>query len=218
MIRSDEDIREGLDALARLDPRLVPAIALAGRVPLRRGEEGLAGLARTIVAQQVSKASAEAIFRRLSDRVALREPAAILAATDEDFRLAGLSRSKQATLAAIAEAAADGRLDFERIGRAEPAAAVAELVALRGIGLWTAECYLLFCAGHRDIFPAGDLALRIAVGHALALPGRPAERAVTALAAAWSPYRSVAARMFWAYYHAITRRDAAPAEFVEAQG
>lgn len=214
MIRTEDDIRAGLEALRRLDPRLDGVIAAAGTVPLRRSPAGLRGLAGTIVGQQVSKASAAAIFGRLCQVCDLDDPAAIHAASDEDLRLAGLSGSKQRTLRALADACLSGALDFERLARAEPAQAIAELVVLRGIGVWTAECYLLFSAGHPDVFPSGDLALQVAVGHALRLPERPKQKAVALIAADWSPHRSVAARLFWAYYGATVRRDATPAETV----
>lgn len=211
MIRSREDVEEDLAALARLDPRLAAVIAAAGAVPLRSSEPGLAGLLRIVVAQQVSRASAEAIFARLAALVPLGGPAALLAAGDAEFRGAGLSRAKQIAAVTIAEALADGRLDFGRVARATPEAASRELTAVRGVGTWTAECYLLFCAGHRDVFPAGDLALQVAVGQALSFPGRPKEQALKATAGLWSPYRSVAARLFWAYYAAVARPVAAPA-------
>jgi DNA-3-methyladenine glycosylase II len=112
---------------------------------------------------------------------------------------------------AIGEAVATGALDFNRLERLAAPDAIAEMVAVHGIGRWTAECHLLFALGHPDVFPAGDLALQVAVAHALALPERPKEKPLAALAAHWSPHRATAARLFWSYYHALTRRDAAPA-------
>jgi DNA-3-methyladenine glycosylase II len=212
MILTDADVTRGLDALVRLDPRLEAVRAGASPVPLRRAEPGLAGLCATVVAQQVSRASAAAILQRLGAAVDLTRAAAILEASDEALRTAGLSAAKVRTLRCAARAVADGRLDFARIEAAEPAAAVAELVALPGIGLWTAECFLLFSLGHPDIFPAGDLALRLAVADGLGLAdGRPREAEIAGVARAWSPHRSVAARLFWRHYHVVTRRDAAPA-------
>ncbi|WAJ29822.1 DNA-3-methyladenine glycosylase family protein [Antarcticirhabdus aurantiaca] len=212
MILTDADVAAGLDALVRLDPRLAPVVEGAGPVPLRRAEPGLAGLVATVVAQQVSRASASAILGRLREAVEISRAAAILDAEDEVLRRAGLSAAKIRTLRAAALAMSEGRLDFARIERAEPAAAVSELVALPGIGLWTAECFLLFSLGHPDVFPAGDLALRLAVADGLALSdARPKEASVAEIARVWSPHRSVAARLFWRHYHVVTRRDAAPA-------
>lgn len=215
MIRTQADIDAALDALRLADDRLHRVIEAAGVVPLRRGAGGLRGLVGIIVAQQVSKASADAIFARFTQEIDVDDAAAILAAPDEAFRRAGLSRPKQRTMLAVAEAVQDGAVDFARVEAASPDDAVAELVAVRGIGIWTAECYLLFCAGHPDIFPAGDLALQAALGHAFDHETRPAAAAVASIAERWSPHRSVAARLFWSYYGAVTRRDAAPAPAVE---
>lgn len=214
MIRSENDIQAALAQLQQADPRLSRVVEIAGAVPLRLSTPGLPGLCATIVAQQVSKASADAIFARLAAAVDLTDPQAILHAGEETFRAAGLSRPKQRTLLAIAAAIAEGRLDFTRIAAAEPGAAIAEMTAVHGIGVWTAECHLLFAHGHPDIFPAGDLALQIAVAHAFALAERPKEKALRALVEPWSPHRAVAARLFWAYYHAVTRREAAPVDVI----
>lgn len=216
MIRGEEDIERGLEALVTLDPRLRKVVEIAGAVPLRKTTPGLSGLLSTIVGQQVSRASAAAIFGRFATLVDLDDPASILAADENTFRMAGLSRGKQRTVLEIAGAVKEGRLDLGRIGEVPPAEAISALTALHGVGMWTAECYLLFAAGHPDVFPAGDLALQAAVAHAFAMAERPREKALVAFAQPWSPHRSVAARLFWSYYHAVARRDAAPAE--EAAG
>ncbi|WP_062228291.1 DNA-3-methyladenine glycosylase family protein [Aureimonas frigidaquae] len=215
MIRQDEDLADGLAALVALDARLGPIAAQAGVLPLRKGLQAMPGLISVMVAQQVSRASAAAIFERLAGLVDLTDAAAILALDDAQFRQAGLSRAKERTLLAIAAAVITGTLDFERVAQAEVAAALRELTAIPGIGPWTAESYLLFSLGHADVFPAGDLALQIAVADGLGLEGRPSDKALRAIAEFWSPYRSVAARLFWAYYATITRRDAAPAAMAE---
>lgn len=212
MIRTSADIEAALDALVRADSRLAPVVARAGPVPLRRTGGGLRGLIGTIIAQQVSRASADAIFARLAGEVDLDDAAALLAASDEALRRGGLSRPKMRTLRAIAQAVVSGALDFERLERLDADEAIAEMVAIHGIGRWTAECHLLFAMGHPDVFPAGDLALQIAVGHALEMQERPKEKPLAKLAECWSPHRATAARLFWSYYHAITRRDAAPAQ------
>ncbi len=214
MIDSEADIARELEKLVLLDARLAKVVDIAGDVPLRRTAPGLRGLIGTVVGQQVSRASAEAIFGRFARLVDLDDPMAILAADPTVLREAGLSAAKQRTALALAEAVRDARIDLDRIDRLSPGAAIAELTALPGIGVWTAECYLLFAAGHSDVFPAGDLALQVAVAHAFALPERPKEKSLALLGARWSPHRSVAARLFWSYYHAVTRRDAAPAQAV----
>ncbi|RIX99986.1 DNA-3-methyladenine glycosylase 2 family protein [Aureimonas flava] len=210
MIRSQEDVDRGLARLVALDPRLAPVAAVAGPTPLRPGSADLPGLVATVVAQQVSRASAAAILGRLAALVDLSDAGALRAASDETLRQAGLSGAKARTVRALAAAIGRGELDLRRVAEAPPEEAIRALVAIPGIGRWTAECHLLFGVGHPDIFPAGDLALRIAVGRGVGLGPRPAERAVALAATAWSPLRSVAARLFWAYYAALLRRDAAP--------
>lgn len=210
MIERRSDIEAGLAALVAADARLAAVAARAGPVPLRRRAANFESLAGIIVSQQVSTASAGAIMARLKRRVDPLTAAGMVAASDEDCRLAGLSRSKERALRAAAEEVAAGRLDLAGLCRQDAEAAIEALVAVRGIGPWTAEIYLLFCAGHPDIFPAGDLALRHAVTHALALPEPPDAAALRAIAAGWAPWRAVAARLFWAYYAALRGREGAP--------
>lgn len=188
-----------LDALGARDPRLAPAIARAGEVALRRSPSGFEGLARIVVGQQVSVASARAIWGRVEALGAVNAPA-YLALGEDALRGAGLSRGKHATLRAIAEAEDAGRVVFAEIDALDAEAAIAALTALKGVGPWTAEIYLLFCTAHPDIFPAGDLALQKAVGHALGLEERPDAKALAGLARDWSPHRGAAALMFWRYY------------------
>lgn len=229
-ISTDDDVEMGLEALVALDPRLRLVAERAGPLPLRRLTGGLAGLVGIVIGQQVSRASADAIRDRLRREIDPGDARALAAADDEALRRAGLSRPKQRTMRALAAATLDGRLDFARLERLCAEDAIAELVAVPGIGPWTAECYLLFCAGHPDVFPAGDLALQVAVGHAFAdldtpaggqhrvgsgtrsmsVPTRSGAKAVAVLARSWSPHRAVAARLFWAYYAAIKRREAVP--------
>lgn len=204
-----DDINRGLDALVALDPRLEAVRAMAGEVPLRLTEPGFASLASIIVSQQVSTASARAIFGRFSALVDPLTPQGLLAAGESVFRDAGLSRPKQRTLLAVARAAADG-LDLDGLCRLDAREAMATMVAISGIGPWTAEVYLLFAAGHPDIFPARDVALQSAVGHALGIEPRPGEKALIRLAESWAPWRGVASRLFWAYYRETRGRDGAP--------
>ncbi len=205
------DVIAGLDALCAADERLVGVRAAAGDVPLRRTDPGFASLVSIIVSQQVSRASADAILGRL---VKLADPLTaetIHSADDELFRLAGLSRPKQRTLRALARAIVDDGLDLEALCRCERDDAIRALTAIHGIGIWTAEIYLLFSAGHPDIFPARDIALQAAVAHALGLAQRPDERQLIEMAESWTPNRGVAARLFWAYYQQMKGREGAPA-------
>ncbi|SFP22525.1 DNA-3-methyladenine glycosylase II [Mesorhizobium sp. NFR06] len=208
-IASLDDIATGLDALCRIDPRLERVRGRVGEVPLRLSEPGFQSLASIIVSQQVSRASADAIFGRLLKLVDPLTPEAILAAGEGIFREAGLSRPKQRGLLAVAQAVAGG-LDLGHLCTLDAGEAIAAMTAVPGIGPWTAECYLLFAAGHADVFPARDVALQTAVGHALGIDPRPPEKMLIRLAESWSPWRGVASRLFWAYYRELKGRDAAP--------
>lgn len=202
-----DDIRDGLEALCATDRRLIGIRRIAGEVPLRRSPPGFASLASNIVAQQVSTASAAAIFGRLKRLIDPLEPAAVLAADEPVFREIGLSRPKQRTLLAVSEAVFAGGLDLEALCLLDAEDAIRQLTAVSGIGPWTAEVYLLFSAGHPDIFPARDVALQSAVTTAFDLPARPSDRELTRLAESWAPWRGVAARLFWAYYRETRGRE-----------
>lgn len=210
-IETPNDIAEGLEALVRLDRRLAEVVERAGPVPLRRRTPGFEGLAHIIVSQMVSKAAATAIWERLVEEAEGCEPGRVAGLSDAQCRRIGVSRSKEATLKDAAEAVLSGRLDPEALCLMPAEAAIAAMTVLKGVGVWTAEVYLLFCAGHRDVFPAGDLALRRAAGRALDLGTRPDEKTLREIAGRWRPWRSVAARLLWAYYSVEVRRDAIPA-------
>jgi DNA-3-methyladenine glycosylase II len=204
-----DDISEGLEALATLDPRLSRVIERAGEVPLRLSEPGFGSLISIIISQQVSRASADAILDRFMRLIDPLTPEAVLAASEELFRKAGLSRPKQRTVLALA-AAVSGGLDLNGLIELDAEVAMKRLTSVSGIGSWTAEVYLLFAAGHPDIFPAKDVALQTAVGHALGIAPRPGDKALAALAESWSPWRGVASRLFWAYYREMRGKEAAP--------
>jgi DNA-3-methyladenine glycosylase II len=211
-IETMADIAGGLDALSRLDPRLAAVAARAGDVPLRRSEPGFASLCSIIVSQQVSRASADAIHGRLCRLIDPLEPGPLLAAGADRLVEAGLSRPKQKTLIALAGACRDDGLDLEALCHLPAEAAMARLTAISGIGPWTTEIYLLFCAGHPDIFPARDLALQAAVADAFGLEVRPNHVELSRIAESWAPWRGVAARLFWAYYREMKGREGAPAD------
>ncbi|WP_312795504.1 DNA-3-methyladenine glycosylase [Tianweitania sp.] len=209
-IETLEHVTEDLNALVAADPRLAPIRAAAGDIPLRLVPPGFASLAGIITSQQVSRASADAIFARFLALVDPLTPKTLLAAPESVFREAGQSRAKQRTLLALAQACLDGRVQLDTMRERPAEAAIADLTAVSGIGPWTAEVYLMFCAGHPDIFPAHDVTLQTAVGQALNIEPRPSAKALSRIADLWSPHRSVAARLFWAYYAVIRRRDALP--------
>ncbi|WP_310414270.1 DNA-3-methyladenine glycosylase [Mycoplana sp. BE70] len=210
MIRTQADVAAGLVDLALLDARLFAVIDKAGPVPLRLHDPGYRGMAGIIVSQMVSRASADAIWRRLEEVAGEVTPHHVLNLTDADCRAVGLSRAKAETLRRVAEAVDRGSVDLDAICHMEAGAAIQALTAIKGIGRWTAEVYLLFCAGHPDIFPSGDVALQNAVAHGLGLSVRPSQAELDEIAATWSPWRGVSARLFWAYYARAMRREGAP--------
>jgi len=209
VIRDHSDIQTGLEALVELDPRLEAVVDAAGPVPLRLNEPGFAGLASIVVSQMVSRASAEAIWTRIAAAGPLT--AAAYATLDPAIVATfGLSRAKAATLLYLSKAISEGRFDLDSVPALETAEAIRAMTALPGVGPWTAEVYLMFCGGHADIFPAGDVALQASVAHAFGLEARPLARQLALTAEIWSPWRSVAARLFWAYYAAKMRRNVTP--------
>ncbi len=209
VIETEADIEEGLAWLAARDRRLKKVMRVAGKVPLRRREHGFAGLARVIVGQQLSVASAEAIWNRFAAAFPAFDAAEVAATDEATLRAIGLSGAKIRTLHAVAAAAATG-LDFDHLATLPGEEAHARLTAIKGIGPWTAEIYLLFCLGHADIFPAGDLALRNAVADAFGRDKPIPVDELAAMAEKWSPWRGVAARLFWSYYRARRGMPTAP--------
>ena len=202
IIISLDCVAEGADWLAAQEPRFAEALPLVGVLPLRREEDGFAALLRAIVGQQVSVASARAIWGRL-ENMGLTEAAVMAAASDEDLRAAGLSRQKARYGRALAQAG----IDFSALRGVPDVDVVRELVAVPGIGVWTAEIYAMFALGRADVFAPGDLALQEAARMLFRLEARPTEKALRMMAEAWSPWRSVAARILWAYYRVAKDRE-----------
>ncbi len=201
----------GLAILLAQDPALGPVADAVSEVPLRLRKPGLSGLVEIIIAQMVSKASASALTKRFYEHFPVVSASELAAATDETYRLCGLSGPKIRSIRALAAAIDEGTLNLETLSLFSAEEALAALTRIKGIGPWTGEVYLMFCEGHPDIFPAGDLALRIAVEAALQLPERPTDRELREIAMRWSPHRSVAARLFWAYYQTLKQgRDVIP--------
>lgn len=199
-IESADDIRLGVRALRRKCPHLRRAHDLAGDPPLRRRAAGFEGLARIIVGQQLSVASAEAIWGRTYALVQPFGAVGLLALGDAQLQAAGLSRPKITTLRAVAEVVADGRLDFTRLATASDEELRAALTEVRGIGPWTADIFDMFCIGRRDAFAPGDLALQVALQMLMQAEERPGPDALAAFAERWRPWRGVAARLLWHYY------------------
>lgn len=201
-IATKDDVQASLRELIANDPRLKPIAGKAGELPLRRRAANFAGLAQIITAQQVSVASATAIFQRVQALVTPLTAEALASFSDEDLAGAGLSRPKVRTLRAVAAACENG-LDLARLTESPADEAHAQLCAIKGIGRWSADIFLLFCAGHPDIFPSGDLALQIAVRDAFDLDEKPTPKELDDIALRWAPNRAIAARLFWAWYRVL---------------
>jgi DNA-3-methyladenine glycosylase II len=198
-----EGLKESLDALAAREPAIAEALARCGYPEPRISEPGYITLLRAIVGQQVSVKAAASMWSKLQAAVGEDvAPEAVLAASDEALRGAGLSRQKSSYARSLAEEVVSGRLDFAALPE-DDEEAIAHLVAVKGIGRWTAEVYLLFAEGRRDIWPAGDLAVQIEVGRIMGLEERPTEKKVRALAEAWRPHRGALAIFAWHHRRAI---------------
>jgi DNA-3-methyladenine glycosylase II len=208
-IRSEADIERAIGRLLAIEPDFRRVVEAAGPVPLRKLPTGYDGLAGIVVSQMVSRASADAIWNRLRLLLGEVTPKTVLASSDESLRGAGLSGAKAETLRVVARACSDG-LDLHRVATLSADEAIRTMTALRGVGLWTAEVYLLFAAGHPDIFPSGDVALRTAAAQAFGLAERPSDKALRTLSLRWQPDRSIAARLLWAYYGARLKLEATP--------
>ncbi|MFW5881089.1 MAG: DNA-3-methyladenine glycosylase family protein [Roseicyclus sp.] len=201
IIETEADLAAGGARLVALDARFAPVVA-AGPLPLRRRADGFAALAAAIVSQQVSVASAAAIWGRVQ-AAGFDEEASLGRADEAALRACGLSRQKIRYLRALAAAG----IDWDALRRAETEAVVARLTEVPGIGRWTAEIYATFALGHADAFAAGDLALQEAARRLCGLGTRPTERQLREIAEAWRPVRAVAARALWVYYRWNTERE-----------
>jgi DNA-3-methyladenine glycosylase II len=199
-------MRAALDALVAADPRLAPIERAAGPLPWRTRPRGFAGLLQAITAQQISNQAASSIWRRVSALPGALTPEGLLALPEEALRGAGLSRPKVAHAASLARAYGDGRLSDAALESLADEEAVAALTAVPGLGPWTAEVYLLFALGRRDVFPAGDIAVAGAAAHLLGLPERPGPKALRTLADVWRPSRALAARLLWHHWRFVTGR------------
>ncbi|MFD1332752.1 DNA-3-methyladenine glycosylase family protein [Methylopila musalis] len=210
-ILTEADLAAALDRLTALDPRLAAVRAASEPPPLRKIAPDLAGLVWVVNSQLISTAAARAIHGRLETALGGIDAATLSAASDEAIRAAGVSRPKLRTLRALASAVADG-LDIPGLATLDEAEARARLIAISGVGPWTADVFLLFAHGRADAFPAGDIAVQEALKRIFALETRPDARAAERMADGWRPLRGVAAQLLWAYY--LTQRggrDAAPA-------
>lgn len=202
VIRGDACVAEGAAWLVAREPRFAVALAQTGPLPLRLRDDGFGQLLSAIVSQQVSVASARAIWGKL-EVAGMVTPEAVRATDHDGLRALGLSRQK----ATYAQALAEAGIDFDGLREMPTEEVIKTLVAVKGIGVWTAEIYAMFSLGRADVFAPGDLALQEAARLLFDLPERPKEKALRQMAEAWSPWRSVAARALWAYYHVEKSRE-----------
>jgi DNA-3-methyladenine glycosylase II len=192
-----EALKASLDALAAAEPAIAAALTRAGYPEPRTSPPGYETLLRAIVGQQVSVKAAASMWAKLTQAVGdPPAPEALLAASDEALRSAGLSRQKAAYARGLAAELVSERLDFAALPQ-DDEEAIARLVALNGIGRWTAEIYLLFAEGRPDIWPAGDLAVQIETARILGLDERPTEKALRTLSEPWRPHRGAFAVFTW---------------------
>jgi DNA-3-methyladenine glycosylase II len=211
-LHTDADLQAALAQLILADPRLAPVAAKAGAFNLRRRDAGFPGLCAIVCGQQLSTASAAAIRARLFAAFDPFHHDAVRRARADKLKRLGLSAPKIKSIREIGKAVAKGRIDLNAVGNMEADDAHAALTALHGVGPWTADIYLLFCLGHADAFPAGDLAVQESARIAFGLRKRPDAERLAKIAEAWRPWRGVAAHLLWAYYHAVKKRDVVPVQ------
>ena len=204
VVLDDEGMRKGVRALRRKCEHMRLVHDQAGYPPVRNHVPGFEGLARIVVGQQLSLASAQAIWTRVQQATKPMTPRAFLKLSDAELRAAGLSTGKVKTLRALSKAVVGG-LDLDRLALAPESEVHETLTALPGIGPWSADIYLLFCLGRADAFASGDLALQIAARAALGLKERPSRDELFDIAERWRPWRGVAAHLLWAYYKVADR-------------
>lgn len=202
-----DDIAAAREALVAADPALARVHAQTPAFEWRLRVGGFEGLFRMIVEQQVSVASAASVWARLREGLGEITPQRLLAHDLDQLRGMGLSRQKATYGQGMARAQMAGEIDLEHLSNLDDAAAIAALTALKGVGLWTAEAYLLMCEGRLDVFPGGDVALQEAIRWADGAEVRPDQKAAYARAEVWRPYRAVATHLLWAWYSGVKRGE-----------
>jgi DNA-3-methyladenine glycosylase II len=206
-LNTQADLEDAVRALVQQDPRLQPILKLTGMPALRRRDPGYAGLAAIVCGQQLSTASAAAIWARLTAAFDPFHHDTLRRVRADRLGRLGLSAAKIKTLKSLAREIAAERLDLEVLANEEADAAHDALTALHGIGPWTADVYLLFCLGHGDAWPAGDLAVQEAIKIGLGLKTRPTAKEMAPLAEPWRPLRGAAAHLWWSYYRVLKKRE-----------
>lgn len=198
---NEKDIAAALADLSKTDDRLAAAFEKYGTPPLRQLADGFAGLARLLISQQVSTAAAATIQSRFEALVGEVEPARVLALSVDELRGCGLSGAKERYVRGLAEAVISDGLDLPALRHADDETVYKTLTSLKGVGPWTAQCYLLFALRRCDLFPAGDLALQHGVRLMYEMDEKPGAEALADFAKRWQPHRAAAARLLWSYYN-----------------
>jgi len=206
-LNTQADLDQAVTALVQQDPRLKPILDLTGMPALRRREAGFAGLAAIVCGQQVSTASAAAIWGRVSAAFDPFHHDALRKARADRLGRLGLSAAKIKTVKNLARELAAERLNLDVLANEDADAAHNTLTKLHGIGPWTADVYLLFCLGHGDAWPAGDIAIQEAIKMGLGLKTRPTAKEMAPLAEPWRPLRGAAAHLWWSYYRVLKKRE-----------
>ena len=202
IITSQACISEGLDALAKLEPKFKQIIKTIEEIPLRRTSEGFDRLLSTIVSQQLSVAAADAIWNKI-ELAGLNKIQKIRKVSDQELRGVGLSKQKIKYVRSLANA----NINYRSLKTMPTLQVVNELTQVSGIGNWTAEIYAMFSLGRADVFAPGDLALQEATRILFNLPERPSENELRSMAKDWSPWQAVAARLLWSYYNQQKKRE-----------
>lgn len=201
-ISTIKDVEEGMAQLAKREARFA-LVALTGLPPLRRKAPGFATLAEIVIEQMISLKAAAAITARLRAEFDPFEALRLAHAQVSQLRTLGLSQAKAEALKTIAQEIAQARFDLGALAAIEDDQALAALMNLKGIGPWTANIYLLTALGRSDAWPAGDVALQVAVRSLFELEKRPDHMTMSKMAEAWRPWRSVAARLLWMHYRRV---------------
>ena len=205
-IASAKQLDDAVAALIAADNRLHPVVKRAGKpqfVPRRK--HGFEALMSIITSQQLSVAAGDTIFGRIKAKVVPFDPPTLLATQAETLRACGLSAPKQKHMKTIAGAILDGTLDLKRVRVMHDEDARAHLTAIKGIGPWTADIYLMSSLGRADVWPVGDVALQAAIARALNLRKRPNEKGMEKISQPWRPWRTIAARLFWTHHDSLRK-------------
>jgi DNA-3-methyladenine glycosylase II len=205
-IASAKQLSDAVTALIANDARLAPVLKRAGRPQfVARRRHGFEALMSIITSQQLSTAAGDTIFGRLKEKVVPFDPPTLLATPAEVLRACGLSAPKQKHMKTIATAILDGTLDLKRVRSMPDDIAREHLTAIKGIGPWTADIYLMSSLGRADVWPVGDVALQAAIARALKLRKRPNEKGMERLSEDWRPWRTIVARLFWTHEDSVRR-------------